>query len=292
MDEKTIKNWFSTYHTCRAGRPSTYSDEAILMLLILREVYKCSLRSLQGFASSLFTLMGLDLPIPCYSQISRRAKSLHRRVGRLTKGNQARHIIFDSTGLKVYGEGEWKVRVHGKSKRRTWRKFHIGIDAETQDIVCCELTGNDKGDGEMAERMLEDLPCRVKSARGDGAYDASRFRKKVHEKGGVCVVPPPRDAAYKGTKEVGWEKERDDAIAAIHGFGGDETARKLWKICSGYHKRSLVETTMFRIKKMFGEGLKSRSMGAQKTEAFCKSMIINKMNNLGMPRFEWVFEEA
>lgn len=262
------------------------------MLLILREVYKCSLRSLQGFAASLFTIMGLNLPIPCYSQISRRAKSLHKRVGRLTKGKQARHIIFDSTGLKVHGEGEWKVKVHGKSKRRTWRKFHIGIDAETQDIVCCELTGNDKGDAEIAERMLEDLPCKVKSARGDDAYDASRFRKKVHDKGGAWIVPPPRDAAYKGKEGVGWEKERDDAIAAIHGFGGDEMGRKLWKICSGYHERSLVETTMFRIKKMFGEGLKSRSMGAQKTEALCKSMVINKMNSLGMPRFEWVFEAA
>lgn len=215
MDEKAIKNWFFSYHTCRAGRPATYSDEAILMLLILREVYKRSLRSLQGFVQSLFKAMGLDLPVPSYSQISRRAKSLHKRVGQLTKGKQARHIIFDSTGLKVDGEGEWKVKVHGKSKRRTWRKFHIGIDAETQDIVCCELTGNDKGDAEVAERMLESLPCKVKSARGDGAYDASRFRKKVYDKGGVCIVPPPRDAAYKGKEEGGWERERDEAVVAI-----------------------------------------------------------------------------
>jgi Transposase DDE domain len=292
IDEKTIKNWFSSYHTCLAGRPATYSDEAILMMLILREVYKCSLRSLQGFVQSLFKMRGLDLPVPSYSQISRRAKSLHKRVRQLTNGKQARHIIFDSTGLKVYGEGEWKVKVHGKSKRRTWRKFHIGIDAETQDVVCCELTGNDKGDAEIAEHMLDNLPCKVKSARGDGAYDASRFRKKVHEKGGVCIVPPPRGAAYKGKEEANWEKERDDAIAAIHGFGGDEIGRKLWKICSGYHERSLVETAMFRVKKMFGEGLKARLMETQKTEALCKSMVINKMNNLGMPRFEWVFEAA
>lgn len=291
IDEQATKNWFSSYHTCRAGRPATYSDEAILMLLILREVYKRSLRNLQGFVQSLFDMMDLDLPVPSYSQISRRAKSLHKTVGRLTNGKQARHIIFDSTGLKVHGEGEWKVKVHGKSKRRTWRKFHIGIDAETQDILCCELTGNDKGDAEVAERMLENLPCRVKSARGDGAYDASRFRKKVHDKGGVCIVPPPRGAAYKG-KEEGWEKGRDDAIAAIRGFGGDERGRKLWKICSGYHERSLAETAMFRVKKMFGEGLKARSMEAQKTEAICKCMVINKMNSLGMPRFEWVFETA
>lgn len=116
---------FSSYHTCRAGRPETYSDEAILMMLILREVYKCSLRSLQGLVESLFKIMNLKLPIPSYTQISRRAKSLYKRVNRLTEGKKARHVIFDSTGLKVYGEGEWKVKVHGKSKRRTWRKFTL-----------------------------------------------------------------------------------------------------------------------------------------------------------------------
>ncbi|CUI18150.1 transposase (plasmid) [Candidatus Protochlamydia naegleriophila] len=107
VDEKAIKNWFSSYHTCQAGRSATYSDEAILMLLILRQVYKRSLRSLQGFAQSLFTAMG-----PSYSHISRRAKSLHKRISQLTKGKQARHIIFHSTGLKVHGEGEWKVKLH------------------------------------------------------------------------------------------------------------------------------------------------------------------------------------
>jgi hypothetical protein len=292
IEEKAIKNWFSSYHTCRAGRPATYSDEAILMILVLREVYQRPLRSLQGLVHSIFSVMGLDLPVPSYSQISRRAKSLHKTVNRLIQGKRACHIIFDSTGLKVHGEGEWKVKVHGKSKRRTWRKFHIGIDAESQDIVCCELTVNAKGDAEVAEDMLEKLPCKVKSARGDGAYDASRFRKKVHEKGGVCIVPPPRDATYKGTVEVAWEKERDEAIAIIHGFGGDEVGRRLWKICSGYHERSLAETAMFRVKKMLGGGLKARSMGAQKTEAICKCLVINKMNKLGMPRFEWVLKAA
>ena len=291
FDEKAVKNWFSSYHTCKAGRPATYSDEAILMILILREVYGRSLRSLQGF-ESLFKIMRLDLPVPSYSQISRRAKSLHKRVGHLTQGRKACHIIFDSTGLKVHGEGEWKVKVHGKSKRRTWRKFHIGIDAETQDIVCCELTGNEKGDAETAERMLGKLPCKIKSARGDGAYDTRRFRKKVYDKGGASIVPPSRDAAYKGKAKVGWEKERDDAIAAIHGFGGDDMGRKLWKICSGYHERSLAETAMFRMKKIFGSGLKARSIETQKTEVICKCMVINKMNKLGMPRFEWVFEAA
>jgi hypothetical protein len=234
--------------------------------------------------------MGLNLPVPSYSQISRRAKSLHKKVNRLTQGKKTCHIIFDSTGLKVRGEGEWKVKIHGKSKRRTWRKFHIGVDAETQDIICCELTGNDKGDAEMAEQMLAKLPCKVKSARGDGAYDASRFRKKVHEKGGVCIVPPPKDARYKGTAEMGWEKERDDAIATMDGFGGGDIGRRLWKRCSGYYERSLAETAMFRIKRIFGGGLKARLIESQKMEVICKCMIINRMNKLGMPRFAWECE--
>lgn len=79
--------------------------------------------------------MGLNLPVPSYSQISRRSKSLHKQINRLIQGKKARHVVFDSTGLKVYGEGEWKVKIHGKTKRRTWRKLHIGIDAETQDIL-------------------------------------------------------------------------------------------------------------------------------------------------------------
>jgi len=290
MEEKALKMWFSSSHTCKAGRPETYSDEAILMMLVLREVYHLPLRNLQGFVESLFKQMNIALSVPSYSQISRRAKTLHKRINRLVQGKKARHIIFDSTGLKVYGEGEWKMRVHGKTKRRTWRKLHIGIDAETQNILCCELTRNNEGDAEAAERMLDDLPGKVKSARGDGAYDAARFRRKVHNKGGACIVPPPKDAAYKGMKGEEWEQARDAAIAAINGFGGDEIGRKLWKIASGYHERSLVETAMLRVKKMLGDKLKARNLEAQKTEAVCKCLIINKMNEIGMPRFEWISE--
>lgn len=291
MEEESLKKWYSKSHTCLAGRPETYSDDAILMLLMLREVFKLTLRSLEGFTKSLLELMGLDLSVPSYTQISRRAQTLHNRISRLVKPKKGCHIIFDSTGLKVYGEGEWKVRVHGKSKRRTWRKFHIGIDAETQDILCCELTGNNRGDGEVAEKMLDRMPGAIKSARGDGAYDGHSFRKKVHEKGGACIVPPPIDATYKEAS-AGWEQERDGCIAAIEGFGGGEMGRKLWKIFSDYHQRSLAETAMFRVKKLFGEGLKARSIGAQESEAICKCLVINKMNKLGMPKGEWILKAA
>ena len=287
IEQESLKKWFSSYHSCKSGRPETYSDEAILMLLTFREVFKLTLRSLEGFIKSIFEMMGLDLPVPSYTQVSRRAKTLHKRIKKLLKGKKNCDIIFDSTGLKVYGEGEWKMKVHGKSKRRTWRKFHIGIDAHSQDILCCELTKNNEGDAEVAEKMLNKMSESIKSARGDGAYDGARFRKKVHEKGGICIVPPPRDATYKGATE-GWERERDASLAEIEGFGGGEEGRKLWKIFSGYHERSLVETSMFRVKKMMGENLKSRSYGAQQTEAICKCLVLNKMNKLGLPNGKWI----
>jgi hypothetical protein len=287
VEQNALKKWFSTAHTCLAGRPELYSDDAITMLLTLREVFHLTLRSLQGFTQTLFQLMNLTLPVPSYTQISRRAQKLQKHIRQLLKGKTNCHLIFDSTGLKVYGEGEWKMKVHGKSKRRTWRKFHIGIDAETQNIVCCELTDNNTGDAEVAERMLDGFKGSIKSARGDGAYDAYRFRKKVNEKGGVCIVPAPRGGAYKEATQ-GWERERDDCLAAIVGFGGGEEGRRLWKKFSGYHKRSLVETGMFRVKKMFGDKLKARSAGGQESESLCKCLIINEMNKLGMPKGKWV----
>lgn len=286
VDENSLKKWLSCECTGKAGRPPTYSNDAILMLLILRERFHLTLRSLEGFSKSIFCMMGVNLPIPSYTQICRRANTLHKKITRLSSRFSG-HIIFDSTGLKVYGEGEWKVRTHGASKRRTWRKFHIGIDAETQDIVVCELTGNDMGEGEVGARMLDKLPGKIESFRGDGAYDYCEIRKRVHQKGGRTIVPPPRHSTIKGASE-GWEKDRDTDIANIHALGGRENGRRPWKELTRYFKRSLVETAILRIKKMFGEQLKGRIMGTQRTEVICKCLIINRMNSLGLPIGKWV----
>jgi transposase len=290
IEEEAIQKWFSNSSPGRAGRPETYSEESMLMLLVLRERFCLTLRALEGFVKSIFSLMSLGLPVPSYTQICRRAKTLHKKVERLSQKG-VRHLIFDSTGLKVYGEGEWKVKVHGKSKRRTWRKFHIGIDAETQDIVLQELTGNNTGDAEVANRLIKSFKGKLKTVRADGAYDARHLREEICRKKGRSIIPPPRNAVYKGAPE-GWERERDASIAEIYGLGNDEEARKLWKRLHGYYKRSLVETTMFRIKRMLGERLKARHIDNQRTECFCKSLVINKMNKLGLPKGKWIIEAA
>lgn len=286
IDESSLKRWLCCKHTGKAGRPSTYSDDAILMLLMIRERFNLTLRSLQGFAKSIFTMMQVNLAVPSYTQICRRAQSLHKQITRLSRGKKHRHIILDSTGLKVYGEGEWKVRTHGPSKRRTWRKFHIAIDAETQDFVAYELTGNNVGEAESAVRILDRIPDKIETVRGDGAYDPNEVRKKINEKGARAIIPPPRHGTIKGAKE-GWIKNRDEDISTINALGGREAGRKPWKVLTQYFKRSLVETAILRIKKMFGEQLKSRNIESQRTEVLCKCLVINKMNQLGLPKGNW-----
>jgi hypothetical protein len=285
IEDSSLDKWLSSKHTMKAGRPETYSDDAILMLLVLRERFGLTLRSLQGFAQSIFMLMQLFLKVPSYSQICRRAVALHHQITRLSK-RPAKDIILDSTGLKVYGEGEWKVRTHGKSKRRIWRKFHVGIDATTQDIIVCELTDHGVGEAEPAIKMLDKITGKIDTVRGDGAYDPNAVRKKIAEKGARAIIPPPRHATIKKS-EVDWIKNRDTDIAAILSFGDRVTGRKPWKESVKYYIRSLVETAIFRIKKMLGDQLKSRKLETQRTEAFCKCLVINKMNELGMPRGQW-----
>lgn len=290
LSEDAIAKWVSDKRTDKKGRPEIYSDDAILCALMIREVYRLPLRALQGFLASLFFILNIALPVPSYSQISRRSAGLNKKLKRLFRKG-ASHIVFDSSGLKVYGEGEWKVKVHGKSKRRTWRKIHIGINPDTGEILLCDLTKNSATDASVACDLLSSVKSKVNKAFGDGAYDDKQFRKKVQEMGGQAIVPPDRNATYKGALG-GWERLRDLDIAAIHILGADENARKLWKKLIGYHTRSLAETTFSRIKRILGANLKARKFENQKVECQVKCLVMNKMLSLGMPISEPILKMA
>ena len=290
FSEDSISTWHSSIQSGKKGRPQIYSDEAILCALLIRTVYRTPLRALQGFLTSLVILLGLPLGIPSYSQICRRSKNLGKTLKRLSK-RLPYDLVFDSTGLKVYGEGEWKVRQHGVSKRRTWRKLHIGMDPASGEIIIAELTDNGVGggDSETAEKLIDKAPKSVKRVFGDGAYDGIDFRRKIEATGAQPIIPPPRDAIVHRLADAALMK-RNDAVRIIKGLGGDDTARRLWKKMVGYHRRSLVETTMYRIKQLTGGKLQSRDWERQCVEANVKCMVINKMTRLGMPIGRW--EEA
>jgi len=260
----------------------TYSDSIIQCCLLLKTNYRLKLRQSTGFLSSLFLLMGKsELPVPDYSTLCRRQKDLPIAIEERLESGENLIVGIDSTGLKVYGEGEWKVRKHGCSKRRTWRKLHICIDLSTQEILSVELTGNEEDDANVGRRMLKDKTNKINSFIGDGAYDTFGFRQ-VLGNDVKQIIPPPKNAVIQEDKKdkplPEYLIQRNQAVKDIEKLGS-----KQWKIEQGYHKRSLNEVVMFRYKKIFGGELDARKIENQKTEVRLKCDILNKFTGMGMP---------
>ena len=135
FEEKAAEKWYSAQRTNKPGRPETYSDDAIRCGLMIKPVFRTTLRFFQGFVGSIIRILKLNLACPHYSVFSRRAKDLKIPLRKLLKPGEKLNVIFDSTGVKVFGEGEWKVRKHGYSKRRTWRKIHVGMCVDSGQVV-------------------------------------------------------------------------------------------------------------------------------------------------------------
>jgi IS5 family transposase len=275
IDEDVLQAWKPAPEAVRLrGGQKQYSDGAIECLLLVKQVYHLAYRQTEGFAQSLSQLLGLELPIPDYSTLNRRAKRLNVKLPTNAKGPI--HAVLDSTGLKVYGEGEWKVRQHGYSKRRTWRKLHLSVDEATGEIEAEMLTGAGVDDAEAAAGLLKQTPAEIEQLSGDGAYDKEKVYKAAAAKGVSKITIPPRRNA------VLWEENethpRNENLRRIW-----ECGRKEWKEESGYHRRSLAETAMFRFKTIFSDHLNARETKRQKTEARVKCVALNRMTRLGLP---------
>ena len=161
--------------------------------------------------------------------------------------------MVDSTGLKIYGEGEWKTRKHGISKRRTWRKFHVGICEKNQSVVGAALTTNDIGDSEVFGSLLDTIDGSIESVSGDGAYDTIDCYDACDCYGANPIIPPRRGAKKQGKNKEESLKKRDQAIEFIKTYGGDDERRKNWKKEMGYHRRSLAETHFLDIRRYLGQ---------------------------------------
>jgi IS5 family transposase len=278
VEEAAIAGWIKQELSGRRGASDYYSEAAILCCLTLKQIYHLPLRQLQGFISSLFAIMQLDLPVPDYTTLSRRGERL--RVSLPCKDKEgALDLVIDSSGFKVYGEGEWKVRQHGKSKRRTWRKLHLALDADTQEIVCCVATTNDYCDGEILTDLLEGIPEPIESVKADGAYDHRSCYTQLAKRGIKAIIPPRKGAriwVHGNTKAQ--RLDRDQNLRKIREHG-----RRRWKQDSGYHQRSLAETGVYRLKTLFSDRLSARVFEGQATELFIRCAALNKMTHLGMP---------
>lgn len=283
FDEQAVEKWHSTERSHKPGRPETYSNDAIRCGLMIKAVFRTALRALQGFIRSIIKCLGLGLICPHYSVFSRRAKDLRIPLRRLLKPGEHLNVIFDSTGVKVFGEGEWKVRQHGYSKRRTWRKVHVGMCADSGQVVVSATTSNNVNDDEAMIHMmgaLEDIP--LGTVLGDGAYDTIDCREAVHDRGGKQVIPPDRNATLQKGKPLPALQERDQAIRRIQELGDE--GRVHWKQEVGYHRRSRIETLMFRYKTILGDRLTARRGKTQSTEVAVKLDVLNRMMELGMPK--------
>jgi hypothetical protein len=283
FDEEAIEKWYSVEETGERGRPETYSDDAIRCGLMIKAVFRIALRALQGFVRSLIKLLGLDLVCPHYSAFSRRGKKLQIPLRKLLKPGERLNVIFDSTGVKVFGEGEWKVRKHGYSKRRTWRKVHVGMCADSGQVVVSAMSSNNVSDEEAMVHMMEGLEgILLGDVLGDGAYDTVDCREAIYDRGGKQVIPPDKNAKEQKRKTLAALRERDMAIGRINELGTEGRAQ--WKKEIGYHRRSRVETFMFRYKTILGDRLSSRRGDTQTTEVMVKLDVLNRMTELGTPK--------
>jgi hypothetical protein len=203
IDEQAVGGWRDSGATGpRGGRPRVYADTAIECTLVVKAVFHLSLRATQGFLESVVQLMGVELPVPNYTTVCKRQQSLAVRI-RSGPGEGPRHVVIDSTGLKVYGAGEWNIRKHGmrRGRRRTWRKLHLGVDEETKEIVAVELTTSGVHDGPRLPAVLDQVEGDVGQVSGDEAYDSGRCYEAILARGAVPTIPPWRNARPSTAKD-------------------------------------------------------------------------------------------
>jgi hypothetical protein len=191
FDEEAIQSWLAHTRSGKRGKPRIYGDACIHSMLVLKSVFHLPQRATYGMVCSLLELMQLDLPVPHSTILSRRASSLDVPLPRLKK-NEPLHVVVDATGLKVFGEGEWKVRIHGVGKRRTWRKLHIAMDVETWEILATVATTSNVGDKEVLPNLLEQIKGQIKQVGGDGGYDYTTCYEVIAERKARAIIPPRR----------------------------------------------------------------------------------------------------
>lgn len=288
FSQDLLDNWASEPGKKSHGNQK-YSEIVITCALTLRQLYNQPLRGTQGFMQSLLQLIGAANEAPHYSTLCRRAKNLPILLNPKPSKKPA-HVLVDSTGIRVFGESEWKFvkyRIE-KTKYQKWRKLHIAIDANTQDILAATITDSSFQDGNCLPDLINQIDRKIGQITADGAYDKLACYKKAYEVGATPVFPPQHNASVQANK---YKKNpalvaRDQTILSI-GRGADRVERlRAWKVKNNYHRRSLVETAMFRMKSIFGWQVRSKCFKNQVTDLLIRCRAINKMNTLDLPLSE------
>ena len=256
------------------GAQRKYSDLAIEAALTLRLLFHLPLRQAEGFLTSLFVLMGLDLRSPDHTTLSCRGRHLDLTL-RHVRERAGLHLIIDSTGLSIVGEGEWAAAKHGGRGRRGWKKLHVGVD-HTGVIVAHALTDATGDDATTGVELIEAVGDDIARVTADAAYDTVAFYKAAGARGATVVVPPGKTA--KVSRRQPRSSARDRTINKVKRIG-----RRRWKKTSRYHQQARVENAFFRYKSIIGDGLRARTPGGRTTEVVLACNMLNAMTAMGRP---------
>ena len=270
---EAVSAWTPRRSGTRGGQ-RRYSDVAIETALTLRLIYHLPLRQAEGFLDSLLAMMDLDLTAPNYTTLFRRGQHLPRRLRPNPTGGPV-HLVLDSTGLSIVGEGEWAAAKYGRRGRRGWKKLHIGVD-RSGVIPVHTLTEAAGDDATTALDLINAADGNLRSVTADAAYDTVAVYATAGKRGARVVIPPVRTAnvSRRGPRSPA----RDRTITSVKQLG-----RRRWKKASGYHRQARAENAFFRYKSIIGDGLRARSPGGQRGEAILGCQILNRMNDLGRP---------
>ena len=273
VSPEAIATWAPAGVGTRGGQLQ-YSDLAIETALTLRLLFHLPLRQTEGFLTSIFGMLGLDLSAPDHTTLSRRGQHLDLTLRRVSAG-AGMHLIVDSTGLSIVGEGEWAAAKHGGRGRRGWKKLHLGVD-RSGVIVAQALTEGSVDDATTGITLIEAADGDLGSVTADAAYDTVGFYAAAGARGAAVVVPPTSTANV--SRHGPRSSARDRTIVAVKEMG-----RRRWKKTSGYHRQARVENTFFRYKSIIGDGLRARSSAGQGTEAVLACHLLNQMTARGRP---------
>ena len=278
VSQDILQIWRQHARSGCPGKPRFYSDAAILCMATLEEVYHLPLRQTEGLMASLLELLRVNVSVPDYSTLCRRRRQLQVCLPR-RRTNEPLHLVVDATGVKVFGEGEWKVRQHGYSKRRTWRKLHLGVNEASLEIVAAVVATNNFTDGQILPELLEQIDETIDQVSGDGGYDKRNCYEAIAKREARAAIPPQKGARIwqHGNRKAD-RLARDENLRRIRKVG-----RRKWKEESHYHRRSLAETTMMRLKTIFGERVRARSFEGQASQMIVRCAALNRMTQLGMP---------
>jgi hypothetical protein len=278
FSEDAVAGWRAEARRTPGGQP-LYSALAIETALTLRALFHLAFRQTEGLIGSLMQLLQLDLPVPDHSTLSRRARTL--AVAPPPRAAGPLHLLVDSSGLKLSGPGEWLVEKHGSRKRRSWRKFHISVDAGTGQIAAVELTPPEVDDASQVGPLLDQVTAPVVALIADGAYDRISVYGAVSERHpeAAVIVPPRADAVPSDTAETA-PTQRDCHLQAIA-----ETGRMAWQRTSGYNARARVEAAIQRFKQVIGDRLRAHSDEGRRTEVIVACNLLNRMFDLARPTY-------